>query len=106
MFSFNFLRLFFPNRMLLGEKISLVRTPIIRIKTRNTTWRSELLQVHEHSICIRSSYISEDRTAMMVNCMPQPPLMSFATHITPHLVHLCFFDGLDDDVHILWRKGP
>jgi hypothetical protein len=43
---------------------------------------------------------------MMVNRMPQLPLMSFVTYITPHLVHLSFVDLLDDDVHILWREGP
>ena len=106
MFSFKFLRIFFPNRMVLWEKISLVRTPIIRIKTRHTKWREERLPFHEPSLCMRSSYISEDRPALMVNGMPQPPLMSLATHITPQLVHLCCCDGLADDVHILWRTGP
>ena len=43
---------------------------------------------------------------MMVNRMPHPPLMPFVTNDTPHLVHLSCVDWLDDDVHILWRKGP
>ena len=43
---------------------------------------------------------------MMVNRMPQPPLMPFVTNITPHLVHLSLVDLLDDDVHVLWREVP
>ena len=106
MFSFKLLCIFFPDRMLLGEEISLIGTPIIGIKTRHTTWRSELLQLYEHCICMRSPYIREDRTPGMVNRMPQPPLVPFVTHITPHLVHLSLVDWLDDDVHVLWREVP
>jgi hypothetical protein len=106
MFSFNLLCIFFPDRMLLGEEISLVGTPIIGIKTRYAKWRSELLQFDEYSIRMRSQDIREDRTTVMVNRMPPPPLMPFVTHITPHLVHLSLVDWLDDDVYVLWREVP
>ena len=55
---------------------------------------------------MRSQDRREDSTTVMVNCMPQPPLMPYVTNRTPHLVHLSLVDLLDDDVHILWREAP
>ena len=43
----------------------------------------------------------QDLSRMMINRMPQPPLLAFAAHKAPHLLHL---DGLylvDDDLHLL-----
>src|SRR5215207_4989162 len=31
----------------------------------------------------------------MINRMPQPALLGFAPHETPHLIHLCRFDAAD-----------
>src|SRR5262245_58322068 len=106
MFSFNLLSVFFPDRMMLGEACSVVGTPVISIKTCQTKWHSELLQLYEHCIGRRSQDIRQDSPAVMVNCMPQPPWMPCVPHITPHLVHLSFVNLLDDDVHIWWCEVP
>ena len=70
MFSFDLLCVLFTYGMLLGEELSLVGAPIIGIKTCNTKWHKELFQLYKHCICVRSQYISQDRTTVMVNRMP------------------------------------
>src|SRR5215510_2656263 len=38
----------------------------------------------------------------MINRVPQPALMIFTLHKTPHLIHFGFCDFLDDDVNVQW----
>ena len=35
------------------------------------------------------------------NRMPQPPLLAFAAHKAPHLIHLSGLYLVDDDLHLL-----
>jgi len=41
---------------------------------------------------------------MVINRMPQPPLLAFAAHKAPHLIHLGCFHLVDDDLHVLSIK--
>ena len=36
--------------------------------------------------------------------MPQPPLLAFAAHKAPHLIHLGGLHLVDDDLHLLSIK--
>src|SRR6266446_611834 len=38
----------------------------------------------------------------MIYCVPQPPLLAFAAHKAPHLIHLSSINLPKDDVN-LWR---
>jgi hypothetical protein len=38
---------------------------------------------------------------MVINRMPQPPLLAFAAHKAPHLIHLGGLYLVDDDLHLL-----
>jgi hypothetical protein len=38
----------------------------------------------------------------MVNGMPEPPLLGFLPHKTPHLIDFCFFHLLDRNNDLSW----
>ena len=95
MFSCNLLWMLWPDRLLLGAESSLVGTPSIGLKMRQTTWPSTLLQFSEHGGCLRSHARREDRTPVRGNRRPPPPLMPCVAHIAPPLVHLRRVDWLE-----------
>src|SRR2546427_12216260 len=41
----------------------------------------------------------------MIDGVPQPPLLAFAAHKAPHLIHLGFVHLPQDDVHLRRIKG-
>jgi hypothetical protein len=41
---------------------------------------------------------------VVINRMPQPPLLAFAAHKTPHLIHLSSLHLVDDDLYLLSVK--
>jgi hypothetical protein len=41
----------------------------------------------------------------MINGMPQPPLLTLATHKAPHLIHLGILDLPDDDIKLCRIKA-
>ena len=45
--------------------------------------------------------IGQDLCRMVINRMPQPPLLAFAPHKAPHLIHLGGLYLVDDDLHLL-----
>ena len=45
--------------------------------------------------------IGQDLSRMVINRMPQPPLLAFAAHKAPHLIHLGGLYLVDDDLHLL-----
>jgi len=40
----------------------------------------------------------------MIDGVPQPPLLAFAAHKAPHLIHLCCLHFVDDDLCLLSIK--
>ncbi len=45
--------------------------------------------------------IGQDLSRMVINRMPQPPLLAFAAHKAPHLIYLGGLYLVDDDLHLL-----
>jgi hypothetical protein len=41
---------------------------------------------------------------VVINRMPQPPLLAFAAYKAPHLIHLGCFHLVDDDLYLLSIK--
>jgi hypothetical protein len=41
---------------------------------------------------------------VVINRMPQPPLLAFAAHKAPHLIHLGCLHFVDDDLYLLSIK--
>jgi hypothetical protein len=60
------------------------------------------LQWEEGLILACAKDIHEDRSRVMSDGMPQPPLLALAAHQAPHLIHLGCVHLPQDDVH--WRR--
>src|SRR5262245_34093150 len=70
--------------MLLGVDIPLVGTPSIGIEARDTKRLQQGLQVQKDPILALSKDISQHSPTVMINRVPQPPLVRFLADITPH----------------------
>jgi hypothetical protein len=88
MFAFNLLGVNFTNRVSGGRKMAGVDARRICIEVDQAKRREQLLQLDEHRIRSTPKRIGEDHASQMVNCMPQPALLRFALHKTPHLIDL------------------
>src|SRR5262245_15071289 len=75
--------------MLLGVDIPLVGTPSIGIEARDTKRLQQGLQLQKDPILALSKDISQHLPTVMINRVPQPPLVRFLADITPHLIELC-----------------
>ena len=97
MFALDFLCIGFPHFVLLGVDMSLIGTPTIRIKPRDAQRLQQLLESREDLILVSSEHLDQDRACMMINGVPQPARMRFATHVTPHFFEFGH-DGVGTDV--------
>jgi hypothetical protein len=72
--------------MLLGIEMPLVGSPAVGVKLRNAKRGQQLLELQEDVVLPSSEYVRQDLPCVVINGVPQPAWMRFATHVTPHFV--------------------
>jgi hypothetical protein len=59
------------------------------------------VEFQEDVILSRPKDRGSDLSRVVINRMPQPPLLAFAAHKAPHFIHLGCLHLVDDDLHLL-----
>ena len=72
--------------MLLGREMPLVGSPAVGVKPRDAQRRQPLLKLQEDVVLAPSEHLRHDLARVMLNRVPQPARVRFATHKTPHFV--------------------
>ncbi len=88
MFTFDLLRVAFANGMSRGGEVALIDSGRIRVEVLQAKGLEQLLQLDENRIRATAKRIRQDYATQMVNRVPQPALMGFAPHKTPHFIDL------------------
>jgi hypothetical protein len=115
MFAFNLLGVDFPDSMSSGGEMAILDPSRIRIEMHQPERLEQFLQLDKHLIRATPEHICQDHPRQMVNRMPQPALMHFTLHETPHLIDFCRLDPADlyrgrvgiapcHDAFINWRE--
>lgn len=77
----------FTNGMEGWVKMPFIRTIAICIELRYPKRFQQGFQFQKRAILMVRQHIRQYFPSLMVNGMPQPPLLLFGTHETPHFVH-------------------
>ncbi len=88
MFAFDLLRAGFANGMRSCGEMPVIDPSPIRVEVLQAKGLQELLQLDKHPIRTTPECLRQDHATQMVNRMPQPPLVRFAAHKTPHFIDL------------------
>jgi hypothetical protein len=94
----------FPNRMLVRINVTTISTPPVCVKPRDAKWPQQGFKFQEDLIRACAKDIGSDLSCAVINRMPQPPLLVFALHKAPHLIHRGSLSLVDDDLHLLSIK--
>ena len=95
MLALDFLCIPFAWTMRFGVQMTLIRPPMIRIKTGEPEGLKQRFQLQKHLVFAAAKDIRQDRSSAMINGMPEPSWLLFLAHKTPHFVHLGFASALN-----------
>src|ERR1700730_3054353 len=95
MLAFNLLGVEFPNGMRRGGEMAIVDPSGIGVEMHEAKRLKQLLQVDKHRVRSIPKHIGQDHPGQMINRVPQPALVSFALHETPHFIDLRGLDPPD-----------
>jgi hypothetical protein len=88
MFSFDLLRVEFADGVGRGREVAVIDSCRIGVKVHEPKRLEHLLQLQKDRIGPIPEDIGQDHPSEMINRVPQPPLVGFAPHKTPHLIDL------------------
>src|SRR5262245_37942903 len=74
--------------MPLGIEMPLVGPPAVGVKLCDTKRRQQLLELQEDVVLAPAEYICQDFPRVMINSVPPPAGVRFASYVTPHFVQL------------------
>src|SRR5688500_10839732 len=95
--------------MLLGIDMSLVGTPSIGVKLRDTKGLKQSFELQENVVLTPSEHIRQHLPRVVINGVPKPAWIGFASHRTPHFIqfgtqpttHLELIGTPDFHLHLL-----
>jgi hypothetical protein len=102
MFAVNLLRVDFAYGVSSRWKVTVVDSGRIGIKVLQPKRLQQLLQLDKDPIRSTAERIRQDSPTQMINRMPQPALVCFALHQTPHFIHFCGLHSAHFDYHRIW----
>ena len=76
--------------MFIRVDMTCVSTPIARVIFRNSEGFQKLFELQKNIILTTTKHVGQDLTAAVINGMPKPSLIFFASNVTPHLISFCF----------------
>ena len=109
MFALDLLRVLFSHLMLLGSEMPLVGPPAVGVKLCDAERCQQLLELEKDVILPSSEHIGQDLARAVINGVPQPARVGFATHVTPHFIEfggkptpsVQFLGAADLHLHVL-----
>src|SRR2546428_9995431 len=105
MFALDFLRVPFAWAMHFRVQMPGICHPMIGIKAGEPKGLEQRFQLQKNLILATSKDIRQDRTRVVINRMPQPPLVLLLADKTPHLIYLGFPSSLNRYGHLLGVYG-
>src|SRR5262249_60306102 len=97
MLALDFLCIPFAWTMRFGVQMTLIRPPMIRIKTGEPEGLKQRFQLQKNLVFAAAKNIRQDSSSAMINGMTEPSWLLFLAHKTPHLIHI----GFDSDLNII-----
>ena len=88
MFAFDLLCVEFADGVGRGREVAGIDSRRIGVKVHQTKRLEQLLQLSEDLIRPAPEHLGQDDAGQMINRVPQPALVGFAPHATPHLLDL------------------
>jgi hypothetical protein len=101
MLAFNLLRIAFPRDMGFGGQMPCVRPPMISEEAGDPKGLQKAFQFQEHLILAAAKDVGEDRTAPVVDGMPEPAWLPLAAHKAPHFINFGGLHSADADGHVV-----
>ena len=101
MVAFDPLGLPFAREVLRRFQLPRIRAPVVSVKTLNPKRLQELLQLPHYYALAPAKHLREDRAAVVIESMPQPPRGVLLAHVQPHFVDLRRFDSLNSHLPIV-----
>jgi hypothetical protein len=86
--ALDLLGMLLPYGVLRRIKMPLVSAPAIRVKFGDAKGLQQRLELHEDVILPSAKYIRQDLPGVVINDVPQPVGVRFASHVTPHFIQL------------------
>jgi len=87
MFAFNLLRVDFAHAVTGSRQMALIDSRSIRGEPNNAKGLEHGVQLLKDSIRAGPQNIRQDYAGEVINRVPQPALVRFTAHKTPHLIH-------------------
>lgn len=97
MCTFDLLRVALAHSMSRGGQVPFIDTGPIGIKMHSAKRLEQLLQSHTYGIGATAKRVRHDHASHMINRVPEPPVLHFAPHNTPHSLYFRGFHATHFD---------
>jgi hypothetical protein len=88
------------------SEMTCVCAPMLSRIAPDPTWRQQGFQPQKHLGFAAAKARRQDGSGAMIHGRPEPSLLLFLAHKTPHVVHLGFASTLHVHSHGIWIDGP
>src|SRR5215468_12325736 len=105
MLPLDFLRVALARIVLFRIKMTCVCAPMIGMIARDPKRLQQRFQLQKHLVFAAAKDIRQDGSGAMIDGMPEPSLLFFLAHKTPHFVHLGFASTLNVHSNGIWIDG-
>src|SRR6266571_2326121 len=105
MFALDLLGVPFARTVHVSVQMPGVRPPMIGVKAGEPEGLQQRFELQKDLILATPKDIGQDRTRVVIDRMPQPPLVFLLTDKTPHLIHLGFTSALNVHSNFSWVEG-
>src|SRR5215468_5123580 len=105
MLALDFLRVALTRQVLFRREMTSICAPGISIIAPDPKRLQQGFQPQKHLVFAAAKDIRQDGSGAMINGMPEPSLLFFLAHKTPHFVHLGFASTLNVHSNGIWIDG-
>jgi hypothetical protein len=101
MFALDLLRVSLARTVLVRIEVTSVRAPVIGVIARDAKRLEQPFELQKYLILPPAKDIGQDLTRMVIDGMPEPPLVLLLPYKGPHLIDFRFLSPLNHYVHII-----
>ena len=105
MLTLDLLGILFARARHISVQMPGIRPPMIGIKAREPQGLQQRFELQKDLILATPKDLRQDRSRVVIDGMPQPPLVFLLTDKTPHLIHLGFTSALNVHSNFGWVEG-
>jgi hypothetical protein len=95
----------FSDSVPIGRQMALVGSPVVRKESGYAERLQEFVQFQKRGILSIAEHISKDNSCLVIDGVPQPTPIGFASDKTPHFVNLCSHSPLNIKQNFTWFRA-